>query len=488
MYILSVDQGTTSTRAILFDRTGGLVAQSQIPHKQILSTEGHVSHDAEEIFENVVTVCKSALINAGTDISQVAAIGLTNQRETLVAWDKETGKPICPAIVWQCRRTADICKQMKDDGMETPVRNKTGLVVDPYFSATKIKWIKDHYPDKPFLAGTIDSYLIYRLTGGKMHVTDYTNASRTMLFNINTLRWDDELLKYFDIDENILPQVVPSSGIIAHTHKDIFGISVPISGVAGDQHAALFGQTCFLPGDMKNTFGTGCFILKNIGSQPIISENRLLTTIAWHIGGKTTYALEGSIMSAGAAVEWLVRELQIVADVHELNDICNNTPSTAGVYFVPAFTGLGAPYWDMYARGTICGMMLSTNRHHIVRAVMEAIAFQSRDVIETMDRDTDVGITKLRVDGGISRSAFAMQFQSDILNIPVERPRITETTALGAAYLAGLGVGFYESTDAIIKQREIDAVYNPAMSREQSDLCYKNWLKAVERARGWANE
>ncbi|MDR2648169.1 MAG: glycerol kinase GlpK [Clostridiales bacterium] len=491
-YVLAFDQGTTGSRAILFNRSGEAVGQSRRTHEQIYPAPGWVSHNPKEIYFNIAECAKRVMENARARPADIAAIGITNQRETLTAWDKRTGEPVCDAIVWQCRRTADICRQARSDGMEENVRQRTGLLIDPYFSATKIRWILDNIPraralsaEGNLLAGTIDSWLIWNLTGGARHVTDYTNASRTMLFNIHTLNWDKELLAYFNIPADILPEVISSNGFIGNTR--IFGGEIPITGAAGDQHAALFGQTCFNEGDVKNTYGTGCFILKNIGPRPVISRNKLLTTIAWHLNGQAVYAMEGSIFNAGAAVEWLIKEARLADDVKEINDICDSTPDTQGVYMMPAFSGLGAPYWDMDARGIICGLSLSSNRRHIVRAVMESIAFQSKDVIGVMESETGVPMNKLRVDGGVSQSRFVMQFQSDILNIPSERPKITETTALGAAYLAGLAVGFYKDLDDISRNHIIDAVYEPAMDGAVREEKYRMWLKAVERAKGWAD-
>ncbi|MDR1558650.1 MAG: glycerol kinase GlpK [Clostridiales bacterium] len=492
-YILAFDQGTTSSRAILFNKNGEAAGQWQRPHEQIYPEPGWVSHNPKEIFFNIVECAKRAMESVGASPVDIAAIGITNQRETLVAWDKRNGEPACDAIVWQCRRTADLCRQARTDGMEDALRRKTGLLIDPYFSATKIRWTLDNIPraralleEGNLIAGTIDSWLIWNLTGGARHVTDYTNASRTMLFNIHTLKWDEELLDYFKIPVDIMPEVIPSNGYIGATRKEHFGEEIPITGVAGDQHAALFGQTCFNTGDVKNTYGTGCFILKNIGEQPIISSKKLLTTIAWHIDGQTVYAMEGSIFNAGAAVEWMMKEARLADDVNEINEICDDTPDTQGVYMTPAFSGLGAPFWDMDARGIICGLSLSSNRKHIVRAVMESIAFQSKAVIDAMEDETGLPMSRLRVDGGVSKSRFVMQFQSDILNIPVERPKVTETTALGAAYLAGLAVGFYKDLEDISRNHIMDEIYEPAMDGAVREERYRMWLKAVERAKDWA--
>jgi len=491
-HILAIDQGTTSTRAVVFDKIGQPLGSAQKPHRQIFPQAGWVSHDPEEIFANTVETARDALANARLSQKDIAAMGITNQRETLVLWDVRTGEPICDAIVWQCRRSADICAQMEKDGMAGLIRERTGLLIDPYFTATKLKWAIDNIPQVRSLmaqgylrAGTIDSYLIFRLTKGKVHITDYTNAARTMLFDIVKGCWDKDILSYLDIDEGILPQVVSSSGIVAHTDPEYFDI--PIAGIAGDQHAALFGQAGINPGDAKNTYGTGCFLLKNIGDEALIEPGGLLTTIAWHINGKTTYALEGGIFNAGSAVEWLMRELKLAKDVHEINDICNNTPDTDGAYFIPAFSGLGAPHWDMYARGTICGLSLSTGKNHIVRAVMEAVAFQSRDLIDHMNEVSGLPLPQLQVDGGVSKSDFTMQFQADLLGIPVERPRYTETTALGACYLAALGVGLFTDLQEIARSRTVDKVFIPSVARSEMEAHYQLWKKAVKRAEGWLN-
>ena len=512
-HILSIDQGPTSTRAVVFDKSGQPLGTAQKPHRQIFPHAGWVSHDPKEIFESALETAMEAIEISGLTQKDIAAMGITNQRETLVLWDIRTGKPICDAIVWQCRRSANICAQMERDGMTQLVRERTGLLIDPYFTATKIKWAIDNISQVRLLmeqghlrAGTIDSYLIFCLTKGKYHITDYTNAARTMLFDIVKGCWDKDILNYLGIDEAILPQVVSSSGIVAHTSAEYFDI--PIAGIAGDQHAALFGQAGIHPGDAKNTYGTGCFLLKNIGDEALIKPGGLLTTIAWHINGKTTYALEGGIFNAGSAVEWLIRELKLAKDVQEINDICNSTPDTDGAYFVPAFSGLGAPYWDMYARGTICGLSLSTSKNHIVRAVMESIAFQSRDLIDHMNEVAGLPLpqhqapkrspddlhgwrfpqqTVLKVDGGVSKSDFTMQFQANLLDIPVERPKYTETTALGACYLAALGVGLFTDMQEIAHSRAVDKVFIPSAPRVEVEEQYKLWRKAVKRAEGWLN-
>jgi len=521
-YILALDQGTTSSRAVLFDmEKGEIVNIKNKPFKQIYPRAGWVEHDPEEIWLGQLEVLRDVVNSSGISPGEISAIGITNQRETVVLWDKNTGKPIYNAIVWQCRRTADLCNRLKVDGLQDVVKEKTGLVIDAYFSGTKIQWILKNVPGAmekarkgEILAGTIDSWLIWNLTGGKVHVTDYSNASRTMLFNINELQWDKDLLKYMDIPECILSEVVPSSGVFCETSKDILGVPIPISGVAGDQQAALFGQVCFEPGTAKNTYGTGCFILMNIGNKPKPSEHNLLNTIAWVIdnGGNTrkgntntgeksnknadssvsngskrevTYALEGSVFNAGSAIQWLRDELGLIKTAHESDIIAENTPDTNGVYVVPAFTGLGAPYWDMYARGTIVGITRGTKREHIVRAVLESIAYQSMDVFEAMKKDSGIELKELKVDGGASVSDFLMQFQADILNIDVKRPKITETTALGAAYLAGLGVGMWSSKEEIAKNWALDKVFTPKMSREERTMKYMKWKKAVERSFKW---
>jgi glycerol kinase len=512
--ILAIDQGTTSTRAILFNGGGEVIGASQRPHRQIYPQPGWVSHNACEIYQNVLNVTRQAIATGGVSPQDIKALGITNQRETMVLWDKTTGEPVSDAVVWQCKRTADICAQMEADGMAGIIRAKTGLLIDPYFSATKIKWMLDNIPaakdlmgKNRLLAGTVDSFLIWKLTGGKRHVTDYTNASRTLLFNIHTLAWDADIIEYFGIDRKILPEVVPSAGIAGYTDAEIFGAEIPIAGIAGDQHSALFGQTCFSDGDVKNTYGTGCFILKNIGEKPIVTESKLLTTLAWYIDGKAWYALEGSIFNAGAAIEWLIREMKLADSVEEINEICAKTPDTGGVYFIPAFTGLGAPFWDRYARGTLCGISLSTGKRQIIRAVMESVAFRSRDVIDHMNevsgpsgtlgasrfsKSTVVTpgasgspVATIKVDGGVSRSDFVMQFQADLLRSPIERPRFIETTARGAFYLAGLGAGLFRNLSDIRRMREVERVFEPAGDAAETEEQYAMWKRAVERSRDW---
>ena len=492
-YILAIDQGTTSSRAILFDmEIGHIKGVKSKCFKQFYPHPGWVEHDPEEILAGQLEVLKDVVSESGVSLNEISAIGITNQRETVVVWDKTTGKPIYNAIVWQCRRTADLCNRLKFDGLQEIVKEKTGLVIDAYFSGTKIQWILKNIPgamkkaqNGQLLAGTIDSWLIWNLTGGKVHATDYSNASRTMLYNINELHWDKELLKQMEIPEYILPEVVPSSGIIGETSKETFGISIPISGIAGDQQAALFGQACFNVGTAKNTYGTGCFILMNIGNKPIVSEHNLLNTIAWVIGNEVEYALEGSVFNAGSAIQWLRDELGLIKTAHESDIEAEKVSDTDGVYMVPAFTGLGAPYWDMYARGTIVGITRGTRREHIIRAVLESIAYQSMDVFGAMEKDSGIHLKELKVDGGASVSDFLMQFQADILNIDVKRPKITETTALGAAYLAGLGVGLWNNKEEISNDWVLDKIFTPTMNSDVRNRKYSNWKRAVERAIKW---
>jgi glycerol kinase len=488
-YIMALDQGTTSSRAIIF-KGGRITGQHSRTHEQIFPFPGWVSHNLSEIWFNTVECMKRVCAETGVNAGEISAIGITNQRETVAAWDKRTGEPAAYAIVWQCKRTAGICQQMIDDKMEDTVRRKTGLLIDPYFSATKIRWMLDNEPevrrlrDAGHLAvGTMDSYLLYRLCG--RHITDVSNASRTMLYNIHTMQWDDDLLRYFDIPVEILPQVIDSSGVAGVT--DVLGHAIPVAGVAGDQQAALFGQKCFVSGNVKNTCGTGCFMLMNT-DKPVVSEKRLLTTIAWKVGDRVAYALEGSVFNAGSAVEWLINRAKLAVDVREVNDFCESAGGNNGVYFVPAFSGLGAPHWDMNARGTLCGLDLSSNSRHIVRAVMEAIAYQSKDVIDVMKAESGFDITRMRVDGGVSKSDFAMQFQADILQTPVERPAITETTALGAACLAGLGAGVFSGVDDIMAIDDEPTVFVPRMTKSEADALCDRWRRAVERAKGWEGD
>ena len=506
-YILSFDQGTTSSRAILFDRAGQLVASAQQEFTQVYPQAGWVEHDAMEIWGTQSGVARQVLEKTGTRPDEIAAIGITNQRETTVLWDKATGKPMYNAIVWQCRRTAALCDALKVNysdaagaGFECGtcwserIWEKTGLPIDAYFSATKIRWILDTVAGAQeraeageLLFGTIDTWLIWNLTRGKVHATDYSNASRTMLFNIHTLQWDEEILAWLNIPRCMLPEVKPSSGIFGETDPHTFGgAKIPIAGVAGDQQAALFGQECFTKGSAKNTYGTGCFLLMNTGTKPILSKNGLLTTIAWGIGTEITYALEGSIFAAGSAVQWLRDELRLIYNAAETEYYAGLVENTNGVYFVPAFAGLGAPHWDMYARGALVGLTRGAKREHIVRAVLESIAYQTKDVLTAMEKDSGTALQLLKVDGGASVNNFLLQFQADILNVPVHRPEIFEATALGAAYLAGLAVGFWHNQTEIARIQTGTNVFTPAMDNDSRMVQYRGWQKAVTRAMDWA--
>lgn len=492
-YVLALDQGTTSSRAILFDQEGNNVGTSQTEFRQIYPKAGWVEHDAMEIWGTQSGVARQVLEINGVSPDEVAAIGITNQRETTVVWDRETGKPIHNAIVWQCRRTSDLCDELKERGLSETVRDKTGLVIDAYFSGTKIKWLLDHVEGArekaekgKLLFGTIDTWLIWNLTRGKVHVTDYTNASRTMLFNIHSLEWDDELLEALEIPKSMLPEVKGSSEIYGYTDERTFGgAKIPIAGDAGDQHAALFGQACFEKGMAKNTYGTGCFMLMNTGEKPVRSENGLLTTIAWGMDGKITYALEGSIFIAGASIQWLRDELRIIYDAAQSEYYANLVEDTNGVYVVPAFTGLGAPHWDMYARGAIVGLTRGVRREHIVRATLESIAYQTKDVLTAMEEDSKIKLKTLKVDGGASANNFLMDFQADILGVPVKRTAVAETTALGAAYLAGLAVGFWKDIEEIKDKWELDKEFVPTMDEKKKSDLYRKWTKAVECSAGW---
>ncbi|MDK2794063.1 MAG: glycerol kinase [Caldanaerobacter sp.] len=494
-YVMALDQGTTSSRAIIFDHSGKIVASQNQEFKQIYPKAGWVEHDPMEIWGTQIGVAKGVIEKAGINPEDIAAIGITNQRETTVVWDKNTGKPIYNAIVWQCRRTAPICDDLKNKGFDKKIREKTGLVVDAYFSGTKVKWILDNVEGArekaergELLFGNIDTWLIWNLTRGKVHVTDYSNASRTMLFNIHELKWDKEILEELNVPENMLPEVKPSSHVYGYTDKSIFGVEIPIAGDAGDQQAALFGQACFKPGMAKNTYGTGCFMLMNTGEKAVPSKTGLLTTIAWGIDGKVEYALEGSIFITGAAIQWLRDELRIIDNAPQSEEYALKVEDTNGVYVVPAFVGLGAPYWDMYARGVIVGLTRGAKREHIIRATLESIAYQTRDVLEAMQEDSGIKLQALKVDGGASANNFLMQFQADILGVPVDRPQVIETTALGAAYLAGLAVGFWNSREEIEKNWNIDRRFEPAMEEEKREKLYRGWKKAVERAMKWAEE
>ena len=491
-YILALDQGTTSSRAIVFDNDGIIVSVAQKEFTQIYPKAGWVEHDPMEIWGTQSGVAREALDKAGITADQIAAIGITNQRETTVVWDKTTGKPVYNAIVWQCRRTAPICDELKGKGLAESIRQKTGLVVDAYFSGTKVKWILDNVEGArekaekgDLIFGNIDTWLIWNLTGGKNHVTDYSNASRTMLFNINTLAWDEDILKELNIPASMLPEAKPSSCVYGYTIKELFGAEIPIAGAAGDQQAALFGQACFNPGMAKNTYGTGCFMLMNTGEKLVGSNNGLLTTIAWGLDGKVEYALEGSIFVAGAAVQWLRDELKIIDNAAASEAMAAAVPDTNGVYVVPAFVGLGAPYWDMYARGAVLGLTRGANKNHLVRATLESITYQTRDVLEAMQEDSGIELKSLKVDGGAVANNFLMQFQSDILGVPVDRPVVTETTALGAAYLAGLAVGYWSDKEEIAKKWNVDKTFQPEMEEESRNKKYAGWKKAVERALKW---
>jgi len=494
-YILALDQGTTSSRAILYDTEGQMVKIAQKEFTQIYPRAGWVEHDPMEIWGSQTGVVSELLATTGIAAEEIAAIGITNQRETTIVWDRQTGKPVYNAIVWQCRRTAEICDDLKAAGLETHIRQSTGLVPDAYFSATKVKWILDHVEGArekawrgELLFGTVDTWLVWNLTRGKVHVTDYSNASRTMLYNIHTLSWDSHILQTLDIPAAMLPKVKPSSSVYGVTDARIFGAEIPIAGDAGDQQAALFGQACYEPGMVKNTYGTGCFMLMQTGDKPARSDHGLLTTIAWGIDGKVSYALEGSIFIAGAAIQWLRDALRIVHDARDSEYFATKVPDAQGVYVVPAFTGLGAPYWDMYARGAILGLTRGTTRNHLIRATLESIAYQTRDVLELMRAECGLDLCELRVDGGACANNFLMQFQADILGVPVERPQIIETTALGAAYLAGLAVGFWKDRKAVAARRKADRRFHPAMNEETRQRLYARWKKAVERARAWEEE
>ena len=491
-YILSVDQGTTSSRAILFDNSGNIAGVAQKEFTQIYPSPGYVEHDAVEILETTLFAMRQAVAAAGISAKNIAAIGVTNQRETTVAWDKKTGLPICNAIVWQCRRTTAICEQLKEAGLEKYIKDTTGLIIDPYFSGTKMKWILENIPEAKTLAdenrlcfGTIDSWLIYSLTDGETFVTDVSNASRTMLFDINNLKWDSRLLSEMGIPVETLPKVVDSSGIVGHCKEQVFGEKIPIAGIAGDQHAALFGQCCFSKGMVKNTYGTGCFVLMNTSNEPVKSDNGLLTTIAWKIDDEITYALEGSAFNAGSAIQWLRDELRIIDSASECDVLAETVENSGGAVFVPAFTGLGAPYWDMYARGILIGITRGTTKAHICRAVLESIAFESYDLIELMQKESESPITSLRVDGGASKSKLLMQYQSDLLNTEVSRPMCMETTALGAAMLAGLAVGIWENLDEISSLWKINHVFSPDYLDSERQTALQRWHKAVDRCRNW---
>jgi len=489
-YLMALDQGTTSSRCIIFAKGGEIVSSSQKEFKQYYPHKGWVEHDANEILETQLYVARDAVKTLGISPDEIATIGITNQRETTVVWEKATGKPICPAIVWQCRRTADYCEMLKSDGLTDMIRQKTGLIIDAYFSATKLKWILDNIDgakeranNGELLFGTIDTWLLWNLTEGKVHATDPSNAARTMLFNINTLDWDDELLKLFGIPRSMLPRVLPSSGVFGYT--ELFGGSIPIAGIAGDQQAALFGQCCFNKGDVKNTYGTGGFMLMNTGNAPVFSENGLLTTVAWQYGGKVRYALEGSTFVCGAAIQWLRDGLGLIDSAAQSEFLASKVPDNGGVYVVPAFVGLGAPYWDAYARGAIFGITRGTTKNHIIRATLESMAYQTYDLLRTMETDASAPLTSLKVDGGATANDLMLKIQADIANLPIVRPSCIETTALGAANLAGLGVGFYRSEDEIAEYWQENKRFIPEMEENVRESRLKMWNKAVSRTLEW---
>ncbi len=495
-YILSLDQGTTSSRAILFDKESNIIGVAQKEFQQIFPKPAWVEHNADEIWATQIGIIAEVLALTGVQTSEIAAIGITNQRETTVVWDKNTGKPVYNAIVWQSRQSIDICNDIKEKGLEPLFRAKTGLVVDAYFSGTKVKWILDNVEGArqraekgDLLFGTIDTWLIWRMTGGKVHVTDYSNASRTLMYNIRDLKWDDELLEILTVPKCMLPEVKPSSEVYGMTDPTVlFGAEIPIAGIAGDQQAALFGQTCFEAGTAKNTYGTGCFMLMNTGEKMVDSTNGLLTTIAWGLDGKVVYALEGSIFIAGAAVQWLRDGLKLIETASDSEYFAGKVEDSEGVYMVPAFAGLGAPYWDMDARGAIFGLTRGTTKSHIVRATLDSLCYQTRDVLSAMESDSGIKLQALKVDGGAVANNLLMQFQADILNVNVDRPKITETTALGAAYLAGLAVGFWANKEELVNSWKLDRRFAPIMPAEKRENYYRGWKKAVERTLGWGSE
>lgn len=491
-YILSLDQGTTSSRAIVFGREGRVVSLAQQEFPQLLPGPGLVEHDPETIWSSQLAVAREALAKAKLAAGDIAALGITNQRETTILWERDTGRPVHHAIVWQSRVSAGICDQLKAEGLADTFRHKTGLVVDAYFSGTKIKHLLDIIPGLraraergEILFGTVDTWLIWRLSGGRLHLTDYSNASRTLIYNIHTLDWDDELLKLLGIPRAMLPQVRPSSEVYGQAAAEWLGGEIPIAGDAGDQQAATFGQACFTPGSAKNTYGTGCFMLLNTGHKPVASQNNLLTTIGWGVGGKITYCLEGSIFIAGAVVQWLRDGLGLIRSSSEVEALAASVPDSDGVYLVPAFVGLGAPYWDAYARGTIVGLTRGTTRAHLARAALDSMAWQTRDVLEAMQKDASIKLEHLKVDGGAAMNDLLMQFQADVLGVPVWRPQVAETTALGAAYLAGLAVGYWQDQEDIARNWALDRRFEPEGDAATRDASYHGWQRAVERSRGW---
>ncbi len=494
-YIMALDAGTTSSRCILFNEQGEMISVAQKEFTQYFPKPGWVEHDAMEIWSTQIGVAQEAMYKINASAKDIAAIGITNQRETTVVWDKKTGEPVYHAIVWQCRRTSEYCDSLKEKGLTDTFREKTGLVIDAYFSGTKLRWILENVPGVrqraeagELLFGTVDSWLIWNLTKGKVHVTDYSNASRTMLFNIQKLQWDDEILKELNIPKCMLPEAKPSSCVYGETDSTIFGGPIPIAGAAGDQQAALFGQTCFTAGEAKNTYGTGCFMLMNTGEKPVYSKNGLVTTIAWGLDGKVNYALEGSIFVAGAAIQWLRDELRLIDSSPDSEYMATKVKDTNGCYVVPAFTGLGAPYWDQYARGVIVGLTRGVNKYHIIRATLESLGYQTLDVLKAMQQDSGIKLAALKVDGGACANNFLMQFQSDIINAPVRRPKCVETTAMGASYLAGLAVGYWSSKEDVLKNWQIDRVFDPKMDESVREEMVKGWHKAVTCTSGWAKE
>ena len=494
-YIMALDAGTTSNRCILFNEKGEMCSVAQKEFTQYFPKPGWVEHDANEIWSSQLGVAVEAMAKLGIGADDIAAIGITNQRETTIVWDKNTGEPVYNSIVWQCRRTSEYCDSLKEKGLTDKFREKTGLIIDAYFSGTKLKWILDNVDGVreraekgELLFGTVETWLIWKLTKGKAHVTDYSNASRTLLFNIKDLTWDKEILEELNIPESMLPEPKPSSCVYGYSDASFFGKEIPIAGAAGDQQAALFGQTCFNPGEAKNTYGTGCFMLMNTGETPVYSQNGLVTTIAWGLDGKVNYALEGSIFVAGASIQWLRDELRIIDSAPDSEYMAKKVKDTNGCYVVPAFTGLGAPYWDQYARGTIVGLSRGVNKYHIIRATLESIGYQVNDVLHAMKADSGIDLAALKVDGGASANDFLMQFQSDIINAPVKRPSCVETTAMGAAYLAGLAVGYWNSKEDVIKNWAIDKVFSPIMGEDERERKIKGWNKAVKYSFGWAKE
>ncbi|MBR6218335.1 MAG: glycerol kinase GlpK [Eubacterium sp.] len=494
-YIMALDAGTTSNRCIIFDKKGHIIAVAQKEFTQIFPKPGWVEHNANEIWSTMLGVTVEAMTKAGATPEDIAAIGITNQRETTIVWDKNTGEPVYNAIVWQCRRTSKYCDLLAEKGLTEVYRKKTGLVIDAYFSATKLKWILDEVPgarerakNGELLFGTVDTWLIWKLTKGRVHVTDYSNASRTMMFNINDLKWDEEILAEMDIPLNMLPEARPSSEVYGYTDSAFFGGEIAIAGAAGDQQAALFGQTCFKEGEAKNTYGTGCFLLMNTGKKPVFSDNGLVTTIAWGIDGKVYYALEGSIFIAGASIQWLRDEMRLIDSAEDSEYMAKKVKDTNGCYVVPAFTGLGAPYWNQYARGTIVGITRGVNKYHIIRATLEAIAFEAYDVLSAMERDCGIRLSSLKVDGGASANNFLMQTQSDIINAAVLRPKCVETTAIGAAYLAGLAVGYWKDKNEVLSNWEIDKTFSPEIDDAEREEKLSGWHKAVKNSFDWAKE